>query len=162
MTRPSTNDDGLYAAALRFGEQRVMANSGRAGRVLLSDPRLHQSATRRARWCPSAVALHLSAGDLRSAPTEAQRAHRQSCTHESLSADKPRPPGRRAFHQDLRPHSRSRIKRARPLSARRSHGAEQPQYRLALLRESSRRLHAGATGCRTNLIVCSRMNLTVL
>jgi hypothetical protein len=25
LTRPSTNDDGLYAAALRFGEQRVMA-----------------------------------------------------------------------------------------------------------------------------------------
>ena len=25
VTRPSTNDDGLYAAALRFGEQRVMA-----------------------------------------------------------------------------------------------------------------------------------------
>jgi hypothetical protein len=25
VTRPSTNDDGLYAAGLRFGEQRVMA-----------------------------------------------------------------------------------------------------------------------------------------
>jgi hypothetical protein len=99
------------------------------------------------------VALHLSAGDLRSAPAQAQRAHRQSCTHQSLSANKPRPPGRRAFHQDLRPHSRSRIKRARSLSARRSHGAQQSQYHLALFRESSRRLHAGATGCRTNLIV---------
>jgi hypothetical protein len=153
VTRPSTNDDGLYAAALRFGEQRVMAILGRAGRLLLSDPRLHQSATRRARWCPSAVALHLSAGDLRSAPTEAQRAHRQSWTHQSLSADKPRPPGRRAFHQDLRPHSRSRIKRARSPSARTSHGRERSRYRLALFRESSRRLHAGGNGCPMNLIV---------
>jgi hypothetical protein len=32
-----------------------------------------------------------------------------------------------------------------------SHGEEQSQYRLALFRESSRRL-AGGTGCRMNLI----------
>ena len=47
------------------------------------------------------------------------------------------PKGRRAFHQDLRSHSRSWIKRTRSPSARRTHGAKQPQYRLALFRESS-------------------------
>ena len=47
------------------------------------------------------------------------------------------PKGRRAFHQDLRSHSRSWIKRTRSPSARRTYGAKQPQYRLALFRESS-------------------------
>jgi hypothetical protein len=37
--------------------------------------------------------------------------------------------------------------------ARRSHGGEQSQYRLASFRESSRRLHAGGTGLRINVIV---------
>jgi hypothetical protein len=38
-------------------------------------------------------------------------------------------------------------------SARRSHRGQQSQYHLELFRESSRRLHAGGTGCRVNLTV---------
>src|SRR5205085_4759694 len=40
VTRPSTTDDGLYVAWLRFGEQRVMAIFAALVGFCLSDPRL--------------------------------------------------------------------------------------------------------------------------
>jgi hypothetical protein len=90
VTRPSTNGDGLYAAALRFGEQRVMAIlsalvgfcypiGGFTNRQLVED-------------VGALVQSPYTVCDLRFAPAQAQRAHHQSCTHQSLSANKPRPP----------------------------------------------------------------------
>jgi hypothetical protein len=70
VTQPSTTDDGLYAAGLRFGEQRVMAIlSALLGFCyLISDQGIHQPSPREARGSPSRLLLHLPAGDLRSSP----------------------------------------------------------------------------------------------
>ena len=64
VTRPSTTDDGLYAPGLRFGEQRVMGDPGCLGGILFSDPRLYQSSTGGACWCPPAITVWLPTSDL--------------------------------------------------------------------------------------------------
>ena len=63
VTRPYTTKDGLYAAGLRFGEQRVMAIlASLVG--FRSDQRLHQPSPRGTCGWSAGIIVHLSAADL--------------------------------------------------------------------------------------------------
>ena len=130
VTRPSTSDDGLYAAGLRFGEQRVMAILA----ALVGFCFLIRGFTNR-QLVERVKALLESPYTSRQATYDLRRLKRKGLIAkiagtQSLSTDEPGPPGRRAFHQDIRPSSRTRIRRARSQAAGRRHGAKQSQASL--------------------------------
>lgn len=138
VTRPSINEDGLYAAGLRFGEQRVMAIlAALVGFCYLVAGFTNRTLVERVRaLLATPYTCRQATYDLRRLRrkgliTKVPGAHRYQLTRV----------GRHALHQDLRSRARSGFERTRSPLARGCRVTERARDCLAQLRARPRRLH---------------------
>ncbi|MQB01207.1 MAG: hypothetical protein GEU78_13100 [Actinobacteria bacterium] len=113
VTQPS-NDDGLHAPALRFGDPRAMALLAALVNFAHLLAGFTNRPTRRAGRHPARHRLHQPPGHLRPAPPQTQGAHHPPSRHLPIPAHAHRPGGRGAVHQGLRPRAHLRPGSLRP------------------------------------------------
>ncbi|MGH8990661.1 MAG: hypothetical protein ACRDZ7_03945 [Acidimicrobiia bacterium] len=108
VTRP-TNNDGLYAPGLRFGEPRVMAVLAALAGFghLVAGFNNHQLAERVAALLDAPYTCHRP--PTTSDASAAKRPHHPAATHQPIRPHAPGPTRRRALHQDPRAGSHPRV-----------------------------------------------------